>query len=112
MEAITKAVKAKAKQPIIETEPECHSWRRLLGAGGAEPLMIDIERPFAIRRPFRSCCYPYGVSGKSSIGMGGILPEFILAGATAVSIGTANFTNPYTTVLLILYMRRHAWKIQ
>ena len=24
--------------------------------------------------------------------------EFILAGATAVSIGTANFTNPYATV--------------
>ena len=37
------------------------------------------------------------------IGMGGICNaedalEFILAGATAVSIGTANFTNPYATV--------------
>lgn len=37
------------------------------------------------------------------IGMGGICSaedalEFILAGATAVSIGTANFTNPYATV--------------
>ena len=36
------------------------------------------------------------------IGMGGIASaedalEFILAGATAVSVGTANFTNPYTT---------------
>ena len=36
------------------------------------------------------------------IGMGGISNaedalEFILAGATAVSIGTANFTNPYAT---------------
>lgn len=36
------------------------------------------------------------------IGMGGICSaedalEFILAGATAVSIGTANFTNPYAT---------------
>ena len=37
------------------------------------------------------------------IGMGGIKDandamEFILAGATAVSIGTANFANPYATV--------------
>ena len=37
------------------------------------------------------------------VGMGGICNaedalEFILAGATAVSIGTANFTNPYATV--------------
>lgn len=37
------------------------------------------------------------------IGMGGIQNaedalEFIMAGATAVSIGTANFTNPYATV--------------
>ena len=37
------------------------------------------------------------------IGMGGIASaedalEFILAGATAVSIGTANFFNPYATV--------------
>lgn len=37
------------------------------------------------------------------IGMGGIASaedalEFILAGATAVSVGTANFVNPYTTV--------------
>ena len=37
------------------------------------------------------------------IGMGGISNtedalEFILAGATAVSVGTANFYNPYATV--------------
>lgn len=50
------------------------------------------------------------------IGMGGIQNaedalEFILAGATAVSIGTANFYNPYATVETIRgiedYMRRH-----
>ncbi len=40
------------------------------------------------------------------IGMGGIQNaedalEFILAGATAVSVGTANFMNPYTTVEVI-----------
>ena len=50
------------------------------------------------------------------IGMGGISNaedalEFILAGATAVSIGTANFSNPYATIETIEgienYMRRY-----
>ena len=51
------------------------------------------------------------------IGMGVVLRrrrdalEFILAGATAVSIGTANFFNPYATVETVRgieeYMRRH-----
>lgn len=50
------------------------------------------------------------------IGMGGIANakdamEFILAGATAVSVGTANFNNPYTTIDVIEgiedYMKRH-----
>ena len=40
------------------------------------------------------------------IGMGGIMTaedalEFIMAGASAVSIGTANFHNPYTTLEVI-----------
>lgn len=50
------------------------------------------------------------------IGMGGIATaedamEFILAGATAVSVGTANFYNPYATVEIVegieAYMARH-----
>ncbi len=50
------------------------------------------------------------------IGMGGIMNaedalEFILAGATAVSVGTANFVNPYATVEVAkgieAYMRRY-----
>lgn len=50
------------------------------------------------------------------IGMGGICNaedalEFILAGATAVSVGTANFSNPCTTAEVVAgiedYMRRH-----
>ncbi len=50
------------------------------------------------------------------IGMGGIMNaedalEFILAGATAVSVGTANFANPYATVEVAkgieAYMRRY-----
>ena len=48
--------------------------------------------------------------------MGGIASakdalEFILAGATAVSVGTANFNNPNTTIEVIEgiedYMERH-----
>jgi dihydroorotate dehydrogenase (NAD+) catalytic subunit len=40
------------------------------------------------------------------IGMGGIATaedaiEFILAGATAVSVGAMNFVNPYTTIEVI-----------
>ena len=40
------------------------------------------------------------------IGMGGIQNaedalEFIMAGATAVSVGTANFTNPYATIEIV-----------
>ena len=50
------------------------------------------------------------------IGMGGIANaedaiEFILAGATAVSVGAMNFVNPYTTVEVVKgieeYMRRY-----
>ena len=50
------------------------------------------------------------------IGMGGIQNaedalEFIMAGAMAVSIGTANFTNPYATIETIrgieTYMERN-----
>ena len=46
------------------------------------------------------------------IGMGGIAStedalEFIMAGATAVSVGTANFTNPYATVEIIEGLERY-----
>lgn len=46
------------------------------------------------------------------IGMGGIQNaedalEFIMAGATAVSVGTANFTNPYATVEIIEGLERY-----
>lgn len=50
------------------------------------------------------------------IGMGGIMTaedalEFILAGATAVAVGTANFHNPYTTKEVVegieAYMRKY-----
>ena len=54
--------------------------------------------------------------GLPIIGMGGIMTaedalEFILAGATAVSVGTANFHNPYASLQVAqgieAYMRKH-----
>ena len=143
VEAITKAVKAKAKQPIImKLSPNVTDitvMAKAAESGGADCLSlintltgmkIDIERQtFAIANKTGGLSGPavkpvavrmvYQVANAVKIpiiGMGGICTaedamEFILAGATAVSIGTANFTNPYTTVEVIdgieAYMRRH-----
>lgn len=143
VEAITKAVKAKAKQPIImKLSPNVTDitvMAKAAEAGGADCLSlintltgmkIDIERQtFAIANKTGGLSGPavkpvavrmvYQVANAVKIpiiGMGGICTaedamEFILAGATAVSIGTANFSNPYTTVEVIdgieAYMRRH-----
>ena len=130
VEAITKAVKAKAKQPIImKLSPNVTDitvMAKAAEAGGADCLSlintltgmkIDIERQtFAIANKTGGLSGPavkpvavrmvYQVANAVKIpiiGMGGICTaedamEFILAGATAVSIGTANFANPYTTV--------------
>lgn len=144
VEAITKAVKAKAKQPIImKLSPNVTDitvMAKAAEAGGADCLSlintltgmkIDIERQtFAIANKTGGLSGPavkpvavrmvYQVANAVKIPiivMGGICTaedamEFILAGATAVSIGTANFTNPYTTVEVIdgieAYMRRHS----
>ena len=143
VEAITKAVKAKVKQPIImKLSPNVTDitvMAKAAEAGGADCLSlintltgmkIDIERQtFAIANKTGGLSGPavkpvavrmvYQVANAVKIpiiGMGGICTaedamEFILAGATAVSIGTANFANPYTTVEVIdgieAYMRRH-----
>ena len=143
VEAITKAVKARAKQPIImKLSPNVTDitvMAKAAEAGGADCLSlintltgmkIDIERQtFAIANKTGGLSGPavkpvavrmvYQVANAVQIpiiGMGGICNaddamEFILAGATAVSIGTANFTNPYTTVEVIdgieAYMKRH-----
>lgn len=143
VEAITKAVKAKAKQPIImKLSPNVTDitvMAKAAEAGGADGLSlintltgmkIDIERQtFAIANKTGGLSGPavkpvavrmvYQVANAVKIpiiGMGGICTaedamEFILAGATAVSIGTANFANPYTTLEVIdgieAYMRRH-----
>ena len=143
VEAITKAVKRVAKQPVImKLSPNVTDitvMAKAAEAGGADVLSlinpltgmkIDIHR-----RAFALANKTGGMSGPAVkpvavrmvyqvaqavkvpiIGMGGIMNaedalEFILAGATAVSVGTANFANPYATVEVAkgieAYMRRY-----
>lgn len=130
VEAITKAVKKYAKQPVImKLSPNVTDitvMAKAAEAGGADVLSlintltgmkIDINRrTFAIANKTGGMSGPavkpvalrmvYQVAQAVKvpiIGMGGIATaedalEFILAGATAVSVGTANFYNPYATV--------------
>ena len=143
VEAITKAVKAKAKQPVImKLSPNVTDitvMAKAAEAGGADALSlintltgmkIDINR-----RTFALANKTGGMSGPAVkpvavrmvyqtaqavkipiIGMGGIATaedalEFIMAGATAVSVGTANFFNPYATVQIAegieYFMKQH-----
>ena len=143
---ITKAVKAKAKQPIImKLSPNVTDITEMAKAAvdaGSDALSlintltgmkIDIER-----RDFVLANKTGGMSGPAIkpvavrmvyqvanavdvpiIGMGGIATaedalEFIMAGATAVSVGTANFINPATTLEVVdgikAYMERHQIK--
>ncbi len=142
VEAITKAIKAKAKQPIImKLSPnvtDITEIARAAEAGGADcvslintitGMKIDIERQtFAVANKTGGMSGPavkpvavrmvYQVANAVKIpiiGMGGIACaedalEFILAGATMVSVGTANFHNPRTTLEVIdgieAYMKR------
>lgn len=130
VEAITRAVKSHAKQPVImKLSPNVTDitvMARAAEAGGADALSlintltgmkIDVERQtFALANKTGGLSGPaikpvavrmvYQVARAVSIpiiGMGGIACaadalEFLLAGATAVSVGTANFFNPYATV--------------
>ena len=129
VETITKAVKARAKQPIImKLSPNVTDIKvmaRAAEAGGADAISlintltgmkIDIERGrFALANRTGGLSGPaikpvavrmvYEASGAVSIpviGMGGIscaedAIEFMMAGARAVSVGTANFRNPTVT---------------
>ena len=143
VEAITKAVKAHAKQPIImKLSPNVTDitvMAKAAQAGGTDAISlintltgmkIDIHK-----RAFALANKTGGLSGPAIkpvalrmvyqtaqavqvpiIGMGGIMNgedalEFILAGASAVAIGTANFHNPYATVETVegirSYMERY-----
>ena len=127
VEAITKEVKKRAKQPVImKLSPnvtDITEMARAAEAGGADVLSlintltgmkIDIHRrTFAVANKTGGMSGPavkpvavrmvYQVANAVKvpiIGMGGFATaddamEFILAGATAVSVGTANFYNPY-----------------
>ena len=142
VEAITKAVKAKAKQPVImKLSPnvtDITEMAKAAEAGGADVLSlintltgmkIDIyKQDFALANKTGGLSGPaikpvavrmvYQLANAVKIpiiGMGGIQTaedamEFILAGATAVAVGTANFNNPYATEQVISgiedYMRR------
>jgi dihydroorotate dehydrogenase (NAD+) catalytic subunit len=138
LEQITRAVKAKAKQPIImKLSPNVTDitvMAKAAEAGGADALSlintltgmkIDINR-----RSFAIANKTGGLSGPAIkpvavrmvyqaanavklpiIGMGGIMNyedaiEFMMAGATMVSVGTANFHNPYATVEIVEGMKK------
>ena len=133
LEQITKAVKAKAKQPVImKLSPnvtDITEMAKAAQAGGADALSlintltgmkIDIHRRnFAIANKTGGLSGPairpiavrmvYQVANAVKlpvIGMGGIMNaedaiEFMMAGASVVSVGTANFHNPYTTIEII-----------
>ena len=141
--AITKAVKAKAKQPVImklcSNVTDITEMAKAVEAAGADAvslintltgMKIDIHR-----RAFALANKTGGLSGPAIkpvavrmvyqvaqavqvpiIGMGGICTaedalEFILAGATAVAVGTANFQNPMASVQvaegIAAYMERY-----
>lgn len=130
---ITRAIKAKAKQPIImKLSPnvtDITEMAKAAEAAGSDALSlintltgmkIDVKR-----RTFSVANKTAGVSGPAIhpiavrmvyqvanavklpiIGMGGVMNtedalEMIMAGATAVAVGTANFHNPYATVEII-----------
>ena len=143
VEAITKEVKKRAKQPVImKLSPNVADitvMAKAAEAGGADALSmintitgmkIDINRrkfvlanktggmsgpaihPVAVRMVYQSA----QAVNIPIIGMGGIMNaddaiEMILAGATAVSIGTGNFIDPCTAEMVVegieAYMRKY-----
>ncbi len=114
VEEITRICKAHAKQPVImKLSPNVTDitvMAKAAEAGGADA--VSLIKPVAVRMVYQVA----GAVKVPVIGMGGIWTaedalEFILAGATAVAVGTANFHNPYATVEVIdgilAYMQRH-----
>mgnify|MGYP000386834017 CR=1 FL=1 len=135
-EEITSAVKKYAKQPVImKLSPnvtDITEMAKAVEAGGADAvslintltgMKIDVHR-----RAFALANKTGGVSGPAIkpqavnipiIGMGGIATaedaiEFILAGASAVSVGTANFINPGVTAEIVdgieAYMKKYQFE--
>ena len=130
---ITKAIKAKAKQPIImKLSPnvtDITEMAKAAEAAGSDALSLITTltgmKIVVNRRTFAVAYKTAGVSGPAIhpiavrmvyqvanavklpiIGMGGVMNtedalEMIMAGATAVAVGTAIFHNPYATVEII-----------
>ena len=139
--AITKEIKKIAKQPVImKLSPNVTDItvmaKAVEDAGADAVSLINTLTGMKIdRQTFALANKTGGLSGPAIkpiavrmvnqvanavkipiIGMGGIANyedavEFILAGATAISVGTANFFNPYTTVEIVdgieKYMQAH-----
>ena len=138
-EAITRAVKAKARQPVImKLSPnvtDIAEMARAVEAGGADAvslintltgMKIDVHRrtfalanrtgglsgpavrPVAVRMVYQAAqaveipVVAVAVKKKAEDAL-----EFILAGATAVSVGTANFHDPYVTVKIVDGLREY-----
>lgn len=142
VEAITKEMKQRAKQPVImKLSPnvtDITEMAKAAEAGGADALSlintltgmkIDVNRKtFALANKTGGLSGPaikpvavrmvYQVAQAVQIpiiGMGGIMCaedalEFIMAGASAVSIGTANFHNPNVTLEVIDGMKQFCEK--
>ena len=140
VEAITKAIRSKAKKPVImKLSPNVTSIAeiaRAAEAGGADAISlintitgmrIDIRRqtfllanrtgglsgpaihPVAVRMVYEAA---QAVS-IPIIGMGGVASyedaiELMLAGATMVAVGSANFSNSHATIDIIEGMERYA----
>ena len=142
VEAITREMKKRAKQPVImKLSPNVTNiadMARAAEAGGADALsLINTLTGMKIdvnRRTFALANKTGGLSGPAIkpvavrmvyqvaqavkvpiIGMGGIMCaedalEFIMAGASAVSIGTANFHNPKVTLEVIEGIKQYCEK--
>ena len=130
VEAITRAVKEKARQPVImKLSPNVTDitvMAKAAEAGGADAISlintltgmkIDVERrrfalanrtgglsgpaikPVAVRMVYQAAqAVKLPIIGMGGIQNGADALEFILAGASAVAVGTANFRNPRATL--------------
>ena len=132
VEELTREIKKIARQPIImkltPNVTDIAEIARAAEAGGADAVSLKIDvnrRTFALANKTGGVSGPavkpiavrmvYQVAGAVKIpiiGMGGIATwedamEFILAGATAVSVGTANFYHPTATVEIIEGIERY-----
>jgi len=137
--AVKKVAKQPVIMKLSPNVTDITEMARAVEAGGADAvslintltgMKIDVERrTFAVANKTGGLSGPaikpvavrmvYQVANAISlpiIGMGGIRSaedalEFLMVGASAVAVGTANFVNPYTTIEVIdgiaAYMERH-----